>query len=355
MPQKPVPANAIMVGGQPYLRNAAGDLDALVNVKAIDLLEDEMVRRVVAFGEDLSAELARYSVHTDADIAAFDALLAQNYNVEPRETKGNRTFSTYDGLFKVQVAVSQRIKMGPALDDAKAVLDTMIRERGEGVDTFLITLVNRAFKVDQEGKVDVRSILALRRLEVDDPRWPDFCRAIDDAVKPDGSKRYIRLYRRDNHQAAWQMVPLDLAAVQPTPAAMERRSLRRRNEQLEAMFGDILDELGRSGITQEASVSDAVGELVDQLCTAQGELELVSQQVEALQAQIAEIDMVLERVDGRTGMNTARKVEWLLDSLAGLGGYLTSAATDHERVDAEQVLLMVPAVVGRPATTQAAE
>jgi len=229
--QKTHPA-AVEINGVPYIHDAQGNLVPLANVKSVHLLEDEMVRKIVVYGEDLSAELARYSTHTDADIAAFDALLAQEYNVEPRETKGNRTFTSFDGLLRVQVAVAQRIKMGPALDDAKAVLDAMIRERGEGVDPFLITLVKRAFKTDQEGKVDVRAILALRRLEVDDPRWPDFCRAIDDAVQPDGSKRYTRLYRRQTIQDGWQMIPLDLAAVQPTPAALERKSLRRQVEEL---------------------------------------------------------------------------------------------------------------------------
>ncbi len=264
----PHPA-AVEVNGVPYLHNAQGDLVALGNIKPVHLLEDEMVRRIVGYGEDLSAELVRYSLHTDADVAAFDALLAQEYNVEPRETKGNRTFTTYDGLLRVQVAVAQRIKMGPALDDAKAVLDTMIRERGEGVDPFLITLIQRAFKTDQEGKVDVRAILALRRLHVDDPRWPDFCRAIDDAVQPDGSKRYIRLYRRVNQQAAWQMVPLDLAAVQPSPAALSRRSLRRQVSEAAAERRAILADLIRASATlatgDGAGGRDIVAGLVERL------------------------------------------------------------------------------------------
>lgn len=222
---------AVDVGGTLYLRNAQGNLDALGGIKAQDLLMDEMVRKVVGYAEDLSAELARFIAHTDADIAALDALLAQTYNVEPRETKGNRTFVSYDGLMRVQVAVSERIVLGPELQAAKAVLDAMIRERGEGVDPFLMTLIQRAFKVDQEGKVDVRAILALRRMEVDDPRWHDFCRAIDDSVRVIGSKRYLRVYRRIGRDAAWQMIPLDLAAVEPSPAAFERRSLRRRLEE----------------------------------------------------------------------------------------------------------------------------
>lgn len=229
---KPTPG-AVEIGGVRYLRNAQGDLVAMGNVKPMDLLMDDMVRKVAGYAEDLSAELARFAAHTDADIAALDALIAQDYGVEPRETKGNRTFVSFDGLAKVQVAVSERIVLGPELQAAKAVLDAMILERADAVDPFLLTLVKRAFKVDQEGKVDVRAILALRRMQVDDPRWEDFTRAIDDAVRVVGSKRYIRIYRRDRADDGWRMVPLDLAAIEPGPAAVARRGLRRQVEELE--------------------------------------------------------------------------------------------------------------------------
>lgn len=235
--QKAIPG-AVVIEGVQYLRNAQGDLTAVANIKPMDLLMDEMVRKVAGYAEDLSAELARFVAHTDADIAALDALIGQNYGVEPRETKGNRTFVSFDGLLKVQVAVSDRIVLGPELQAAKAVLDAMILERGEGVDPFLMTLIKRAFRVDAEGRVDVRAILALRRMQVDDARWADFCRAIDDAVRVVGSKRYIRIYRRDCKDGAWKMIPLDLAAVEPGPAAFARRSLRRQVEELTAQAAD---------------------------------------------------------------------------------------------------------------------
>ncbi len=304
--QTPTPANAVLIDSIPYLRNAQGDLTAVGNIKPMDLLMDEMVRKVAGYAEDLSAELARFVAHTDADIAALDALIAQNYGVEPRETKGNRTFVSFDGLLKVQVAVSDRIVLGPELQAAKAVLDAMIIERGEGVDPFLLTLVKRAFRVDQEGKVDVRAILALRRMQVDDDRWPDFCRAIDDAVRVVGSKRYIRIYRRDRTDAAWKMVPLDLAAVEPTPAAFERMSLRR--------------------------------------------------QVEEAKVHLNDIRAVLERVDDiPEGSTISGAVEWLVDSIAGVQGWLASAAEVHERVAADQILLGLPAVAARQPSTVGAE
>ena len=238
------PPGAVVIHGIFYLRDAKSNLVPVDNVRPMDLLMDEMVRKIAGYGEDLSAELSRFAVHTDADIAAFDALLDQEYNITPAAgAKGNRSFTTFDGLMMVKVAVSDRIVLGPELQAAQAVLDALISERGEGVDPFLITLVKRAFKCDQEGKVDVRAILALRRMEVDDPRWADFTRAIDDAVRVVGSKRYLRIYRRDKPDGQWRMIPLDLAAVEPSPAAFERGSLRRQVEELGAKIERAAEQL----------------------------------------------------------------------------------------------------------------
>ena len=229
---------AVVINGATYLHNARGDLVPINNIKATDLLQDEMVRRACAFAEDLSAELARFQAHQYADIADFDALLDQEYGVKaPRSTKGNRSFSTIDGSLQVKVCVADQIAFGPELQSAKKLLDELILERAEGADTLLVALVTQAFKTDKEGKVDTGSILALRRLEVDDARWGDIVRAIDDSVKVFGSKSYLRFYRR-TADGRMVMIPLDMASVSPSPAAFARKSLRRRVEELEAELAE---------------------------------------------------------------------------------------------------------------------
>jgi DNA-binding transcriptional MerR regulator len=232
------------------MRNPLGNLDALANIGPVDLLMDEMVRKLSGYAEDLSAELARFQSHAYADIAGFDALLAQEYNVlRPEGRKGNRTFTTYDGSLKVKVCVSDRQSFGPELQQAKQLLDEMIQDRATGADPFLVTLVNQAFKVDKEGQVDAASILALRRLEVDDPRWADVCRAIDKSKRPQGSKSYLRFYKRQGQDGRDVMIPLDLAAVEPTPDAFARRSLRRQVEELQAQIAELT--AARNGTTCE--------------------------------------------------------------------------------------------------------
>lgn len=225
--------DAVTIGGAQYLRDTKGNLVPMTNISPIDLLMDEMVRKCTAYAEDISAELARFQLHVYADIAAFDALLAQEYGVtQDGESKGNRTFTSFDGCRQIKVQVADRIQLGPELQIAKRLLDEMILARAnkEGADTFLVTLVTQAFKVDQEGKVDVGAILALRRMKVADPNWEKVTNAIDGAVRIIGTKRYVRFYRRADANGDWQMVPLDIAKATPTPADTDRRSLRRSVE-----------------------------------------------------------------------------------------------------------------------------
>lgn len=226
--------DAITIGDNQYLRDAKGDLKALANITPIDMLMDEMVRKCTAYAEDISAELARFQLHVYADIAAFDALLAQEYGVtQDGASKGNRTFTSFNGCRQIKVQVADRIQLGPELQIAKRLLDEMILARANkaGADSFLVTLVTQAFKVDQEGKVDVGAILALRRMKVDDPSWEKVTDAIDGAVRIIGTKRYVRFYRRADANGDWQMVPLDIAKAIPTPADTDRRSLRRSVEE----------------------------------------------------------------------------------------------------------------------------
>lgn len=223
---------AIVLDSVQYLRNGKGHLVPLSAVRPEDQLQDELVRKIMAYGEDLQAEIGRYKAHVFADIGAFDALLAQKYGAETsEETRGNRTLSTYDGSLQIKVRLAERMTFGPELQQAKALLDQMIQERAGSADPFLVALVNQAFNVGTEGRVDVASILALRRMEFDDPRWSRVCQAIDEAKRPDGTKQYVTLHRRkEQPQKGYDLVAIDLAAVEPTPEAMARPSLRRTVE-----------------------------------------------------------------------------------------------------------------------------
>ena len=75
----------------------------------------------------------------------------------------------------------------------------------------LHTLINGAFQVDKQGRINVNRILSLRRLEITDERWKQAMMAIGESLQIVGSKTYIRIYERQDN-GGYKPLPLDVAA-----------------------------------------------------------------------------------------------------------------------------------------------
>lgn len=196
-----------------YMADAKGRLVPEHLVKPADKLQDQMVRKMMGFADELSAQIARFKGHCHDDVGAFLALLAEQYGAERGGEKGNMTFTSYDGLQKVQVAVADTTTFGPQLQTAKTLIDACITEWSEGVNANIRALVEHAFRVDKEGQVSRDALYALRRLDIDDERWKRAMQAITDAEVIEGSKTYIRFYRRSRAEDRFVQVTIDLASA----------------------------------------------------------------------------------------------------------------------------------------------
>lgn len=208
----PVPAGQRDIDGTPYWINADGGLIPDAAVKSIDKLQDELVRKIVGFALPLSAQVARFRQHSFDDVDGFVALLEQEYQSRRGGAKGNLTFTSYDGLLKVVVQVAEHIVFGPELQVAKGIVDECLREWSADSRTEIRAIINRAFDVDSQGRINRNDLLSLLRLDIADERWQRAMQAIRDSFRVIGSKRYIRLYRRPNAQATWQSITIDVSA-----------------------------------------------------------------------------------------------------------------------------------------------
>lgn len=203
----------IEIEGKPYMRNAKGALMPAELVKAADKLEDETVRKVLAFALDLSNQIARFKAHTFADLNAFQSLLEQEYGARAGGEKGNVTFQSYDGLMKVQVQIADLIEFGPQLQEAKKLIDECLVEWGAESRPEIRALVNRVFNVEKAGQINKAELFALLRMDIEDERWVRGMDAIRDAIRVTGTKEYVRFYRRSSPQGKFVPVPIDLAAA----------------------------------------------------------------------------------------------------------------------------------------------
>lgn len=199
--------------GRPHMMDGKGRLVPVSLIKGEDMAEDQMVRKIMGHAEELSAQIARFRGHTFEDIGSHLDDLAEKYGSKRGGQKGNMTFTSFDACQRVQVAVSETIAFGASLQIAKDLIDECIDEWSEGIRDEIKALVSNAFQTNQEGKVNRAAIFRLRTVKIDDERWKRAMAAINDSIRVDGSRVYVRFYKREHPQAAWQAITIDLASA----------------------------------------------------------------------------------------------------------------------------------------------
>jgi hypothetical protein len=208
---EPVATGRETINGTEYIHNNEGGLSVVAKVRPQDLLQDEMVRKVFGFALPLSGFIARFVQHTFNDADELVGLLDQHYGVQRGGKAGNLTFTTFDGLMKVEVSRAKIIDFGPSLTQAKALVDACVAEWSGGADDNLKALVTSAFNVENGGLANRAALLQLLRYDIDDERWKRAMQAIRDAIEIRGTKRYVRLYHRASTDDTWTSVSLDAA------------------------------------------------------------------------------------------------------------------------------------------------
>ncbi|WP_174286648.1 DUF3164 family protein [Sphingomonas bacterium] len=203
----------IDVEGQQYLRDAKGALVPVGAIKSIDLLMDELVRNLLSGAAALSAEIGAFKGNVFEQVGAHQALIAQEFGAKIGGAKGNITLTTFDGRQRVLVQVSDQIEFGPEIQAAKSLIDECLTEWAATGGIELRALVNRVFQVDQQGTINRAEVFRLLRVQIEDARWQRAMDAIRESMRVIGSRTYVRFQQRDNGDAAWRGVTLDIASA----------------------------------------------------------------------------------------------------------------------------------------------
>jgi Protein of unknown function (DUF3164) len=134
------------------------------------------------------------------------------YDVKFGGKKGNLTLYTYDMKKKVQVQVAENLVFDERLQVAKKMIDECLTNWTEDSRSEVKTIINDAFRVDKEGRINTKQILSLRRLGIKDKLWCKAMDAITDSLQVSSSKQYIRIYEQTK-EGGWKHITLDMAAL----------------------------------------------------------------------------------------------------------------------------------------------
>lgn len=207
----------IMQNHPGYRADSFGRLVPESAIKELDLLRDDLVVRLVDDARTTQAVMKQFKRQAMDDIAAFLSLAAEKYSTTLGGRKGNLSLVSFDGRYKVMLAVSDTLAFDERLHIAKKLIDDCIHKWVEGANDHIRALVEHAFQTDKQGNINTARIFSLMRLKIDDPDWVNAIDALKDSVQITSSSEYLRLYERveqeNQDKPVYRQIALDMAGL----------------------------------------------------------------------------------------------------------------------------------------------
>lgn len=182
-------------------------------IDPVDAARDDLVNDLVEQFKEEREILRDIKLKTWANLDDFVAYAFQQYEVSyGGKKKNNLTLTSYNQLRKVTLTYADIITPNQALLAAKSLIDELITEKSEHVDTDTQLLLQSQFYL-KSGEINLANLLTLRRQRLKHPKWPRIQELLAEALLPVGAKGYIRVYERESIDKNWEAISLDIASL----------------------------------------------------------------------------------------------------------------------------------------------
>lgn len=196
-----------------YRVNNCGHMVPVESIKAIDLLRDDTVTRIIKDALDVQKQMRLFKRKALDDITTFVAVSAEQYGLKWGGKKGNLNLVSYDGKYKVLLAISDSLTFDERLQIAKQLVDECIHEWTADSNANIKALVEHAFQTDKQGNINTARIFSLMRLKIDNAKWQEAMNALKDSIQITSTSQYLRLYERVGDNGKYQQISLDMAGL----------------------------------------------------------------------------------------------------------------------------------------------
>jgi hypothetical protein len=196
-----------------YRADSYGRLVPVTAIKPLDLLRDDTVTRIIWNAQIMQEQMRLFKNKALTDIAAFLEIAAEQYNTKLGGKKGNLSLASYDGKYKVLLAVSDSLNFDERLHIAKALIDECIHEWTADSNANIKALVEHAFQTDKQGNINTARIFGLMRLKIEDAKWRQAMEALKDSIQITATSQYLRLYERVGDSDKYQQISMDIAGL----------------------------------------------------------------------------------------------------------------------------------------------
>ena len=132
-------------------------------------------------------------------------------NNVPGNSKGGFSVSTFDRDAKIEISIQERIEFDDLISVAHEKIKLYLEEKTQGVDHDLQQIINQAFET-RKGRMDVKRILGLFRLQINHPLWIDAMELIKRSITRNNSKRYARIWEKDEN-GEYRNIELNFSSI----------------------------------------------------------------------------------------------------------------------------------------------
>ena len=165
-------------------------------VSPYDKKKEQVAARLIKNAEKLSKKLIEFKQKSmsEAD-ALIDQMYRDHFMERNPDSKGNITVFNFDKSLKFEIKVQDIIEFDDRIQLAQQSINEFLKEKTEGADQDLSTLVNSAFTTTK-GRLDKNRVLGLFQLKIKHPLWDKAMELIKESITTNNTRRYISFYRR---------------------------------------------------------------------------------------------------------------------------------------------------------------
>jgi hypothetical protein len=205
-------AKVIKKGRKTFWVDAEGMEVPQKYIPEFDQKRDMVVEDVFEHITTLYAQMREVKEHVTREIAKYLFQVADQFG---ENWQGGATIKNFAADKEVTVKKSKKLAFDERLQIAKSKIDSYIGSLLKGQAKDLQALVNNAFRIDGKGHVDVKQILRLRKLQIDNKQWQEAVKLIDESLTVEGIKTYYVFKIKNSEDDSWESIVLNFNTIKP--------------------------------------------------------------------------------------------------------------------------------------------
>lgn len=195
------------------IRRPDGSYIDYVDLEIKEQLSHDLAMKLFGMAEPTHAKLAEIKKFCLSEFRAHREMMFNDHGKSVGGKDGGFSVKSACGKFLVRMTVAKHMTMGPEVEIAKQYFDECLDEWTANGAPEIREIVESAWQVNKEGKVNARRILELRKYKFTDPKWIKALELVEEAICNDSSTTYINFYHVDTERHIETRLPLDFAKV----------------------------------------------------------------------------------------------------------------------------------------------